>query len=110
MPLSEALGAAERAGWEVRDVESLREHYTRTLRLWGERLASHRDEAERLVGAETYRAWRLYLAGSAHNFAREHLSVYQALLARPDADGVVRLPPTREDIYRPRAGVAEDGR
>ena len=34
MSLSKSLGAAEAVGFEVRDVESLREHYAMTLRQW----------------------------------------------------------------------------
>lgn len=100
VPLSEALGAAERAGWEVRDVESLREHYARTLRLWRQRLEGCQDKATRMVGGQTYRVWRLYLAGCAYNFTHEYTGVYQTLLAKPDASGNARLPLTRADIYR----------
>ena len=99
VPISESLGLAERAGWEVRDVESLREHYAETLRHWGQRLAAHEDEAKRLVGEETYRVWRIYMAGSAYSFAHERISVYQALLAKPDAAGDAHVPRTRRDIY-----------
>lgn len=100
VPLSEALAVAEQAGWEVRDVESLREHYARTLRHWGARLAAHEDEAKRLVGNEAYRVWRIYMAGAAYSFARERISVYQSLLAKPDAAGDAHLPWSRADIYR----------
>ena len=37
--------AMERAGFEVRDVESLREHYARTLRAWVANLEANWDEA-----------------------------------------------------------------
>lgn len=100
VPISEALGIAERTGWEVRDVESLREHYARTLRHWNRRLAAREQEAKRLVGEETYRVWRIYMAGSAYSFAHERISVYQALLAKPDAAGNADIPLTRADIYR----------
>ena len=99
MPISESLGVAERAGWEVRDVESLREHYARTLRHWVTRLEAHEEETKDLVGEETYRVWRLYMAGCAYSFAHERVSIYQALLAKPDASGNVPIPPTRRDIY-----------
>ena len=104
VPISESLGIAERAGWEVRDVESLREHYATTLRHWNRRLAAHEEEAKRLVGEETYRVWRIYMAGSAYSFAHERISVYQALLAKPDAAGKVHIPPTRRDIYQTEKG------
>ena len=102
VPISESLGIAERAGWEVRDVESLREHYAMTLRHWNRRLAAHEEEARRLVGEETYRVWRIYMAGSAYSFAHERVSIYQALFAKPDATGNAHIPLTRRDIYASR--------
>jgi hypothetical protein len=38
----ELLAAAEQAGFETRDVESLREHYPQTLRHWVHRLDARR--------------------------------------------------------------------
>ncbi|MFQ5341540.1 MAG: class I SAM-dependent methyltransferase [Anaerolineae bacterium] len=55
VPISDALAVAERAGFEVRDVESLREHYALTLRHWVRNLESHHAEAVRLKDERTYR-------------------------------------------------------
>lgn len=99
-PLPIVLAAAEKAGFEVRDVENLREHYTRTLRQWVERLEANHEGALRQVDEATYRVWRLYMAGSAHGFHTGQLAVYQALLAKPGANGDVRLPLTRRDWYQ----------
>jgi cyclopropane-fatty-acyl-phospholipid synthase len=63
VPISTTLEAAEGGGFEVRDVESLREHYALTLRHW-----VHRLEARRITDETTYRVWRLYMSGSAHGF------------------------------------------
>jgi cyclopropane-fatty-acyl-phospholipid synthase len=98
-PLDEVLRAAEPAGFEVRDLENLREHYARTLRLWMQRLQRRHAEAADLVGEAAYRVWRLYMAGSARAFATGRLGVIQTLLARPDAAGLARVPPTRADVY-----------
>ena len=87
--------AMERAGFEVRDVESLREHYTRTLRSWVANLESHWDDAVALVGARRARVWRLYMAGSAVSFADGSINVHQALGVVPASDGVSGMPPTR---------------
>src|SRR5512145_491133 len=65
VPISATLAAAEAAGFEVRDVESLREHYALTLRHWVRRLEEHHAEALRHVDEPTYRVWRLYMSGSA---------------------------------------------
>ena len=94
-----ALRYAEEAGFEVRDLESLREHYTLTLRHWARRLELHREQALQAVDQATYRVWRLFLPGSAHAFARGSLNIYQALLLKPD-QGRSDLPLTRADWYR----------
>jgi cyclopropane-fatty-acyl-phospholipid synthase len=100
VPLNVTLHHAEDAGFEVRDVESLREHYTLTLRHWAERLESKRAEALRLVDDSVYRVWRLFLHGSAYAFSAGLLNLYQVLLLKP-IDGESGLPLTRADWYRP---------
>lgn len=99
IPVADTLGPAERVGFEVRDVESLREHYALTLRNWVRRLESNRDEAIRQTDERTYRVWRLYMAGCSHAFATSRLSVHQSLLSKPDESGHSRLPWNRADIY-----------
>jgi len=97
--VGDTLAIAERGGFEVRDVENLREHYARTLRAWVDRLEHHRDEAVAQAGEAAYRVWRLYMAGSAVSFDEGSIGIYQSLLARPDANGRVTIPPTRRDLY-----------
>jgi cyclopropane-fatty-acyl-phospholipid synthase len=97
-PVSVVLGAAEAAGFEVRDVESLREHYARTLRHWVANIEAAHDAVVRETDEVTYRIWRLYMAGSAHNFDAGGLNVFQSLLHKPSG-GPSGLPPTREDWY-----------
>ncbi len=96
VPIWQMLEAAEKSSWEVRDVESWREHYALTLRHWVRRLESHHAEALREVDEETYRIWRLYMAGSAHGFERGYLSIYQTLLAKVTPEGAARIPMTRD--------------
>lgn len=96
----EALRHAEVAGFETRDVESLREHYALTLRHWVRRLEAHHAEAVRATDEQTYRVWRLYMAACAQAFAAGRVGVIQTLLNRPRGDGGCQLPPTRADLYR----------
>lgn len=84
-PLADVVGALQSARLEVRDVESLREHYVLTLRRWVANLAAHRDEAIREVGPQRERVWRLYMLGSALGFEAGEISVHQVLAARPGA-------------------------
>jgi cyclopropane-fatty-acyl-phospholipid synthase len=99
VPIHATLRAAELSGFEVRDLESLREHYALTLHKWVQRLEAHAEEARRITDDRTYRIWRLYMAGSAHLFRTGRLNVYQTLLAKP-RHGDSGLPLTREDWYR----------
>jgi cyclopropane-fatty-acyl-phospholipid synthase len=87
--------AMERAGFEVRDVESLREHYSRTLRAWVANLESHWLEAVALVGAARARVWRLYMAGSAVGFDDAGIGIHQVLGVVPTADGSSAMPLSR---------------
>jgi cyclopropane-fatty-acyl-phospholipid synthase len=96
--LTQAINAAEEAGFEVRDVENLREHYELTLRKWVEGLQRNRESLLRIVSEGTYRIWLLYMAGSAAAFHRGDIAVYQVLLSRSDR-GYSGLPLVREDWY-----------
>lgn len=98
LPAAAVLASAERAGFELRDVESLREHYTTTLRHWVQRLEASEERARALVGDVTYRVWRLYMAASAYGFRTGRIGVIQSLLAKPHADGRAELPRTRDDL------------
>ncbi len=85
----------EKAGFEVRDVESLREHYALTLRAWVANLEAHWDEAVRLVGEARARIWRLYMAGSAIGFEDGGINVHQVLGVVPSDAGASGMPATR---------------
>ncbi|WP_327132351.1 cyclopropane-fatty-acyl-phospholipid synthase family protein [Streptomyces sp. NBC_01343] len=91
-PLGTTVGELERAGFEVRDVEALREHYALTLRAWVARLEKHWDEAVRLTSPGRARVWRLYMAASALGFEHGRLGVNQVLAVKPAAAGRSGLP------------------
>jgi len=98
VPVSTTMCCAEASGFEVRDVESLREQYILTLRHWVTRLEARRDEARRATDERTYRLWRLYMAGAAHKFRIGQNNVYQVLLSR-SSGRESGLPLTRADWY-----------
>jgi cyclopropane-fatty-acyl-phospholipid synthase len=99
VPLHQTIACAEEAGFEVRDVENLREHYARTLRLWVTALQQNAQEILSVVPETTYRIWLLYMAGSAVAFDRGDIFVDQVLLRRVDRT-TVAMPATREGWYR----------
>jgi cyclopropane-fatty-acyl-phospholipid synthase len=87
----------ERAGFEVRDVESLREHYARTLRCWVANLESNWDQAVALVGEPRAKIWRLYMAGSAVGFEDGGIGIHQVLGVVQSDSGNAGMPATRRD-------------
>ena len=93
--VAEVVAAMQRTGFEVRDVESLREHYSRTLHHWVSNLEAHWDEAVALVGLARANVWRLYMAASANGFDDGGLAIHQVLGVVPDPGGGSRMPPTR---------------
>src|SRR5688500_6114827 len=98
--LATVIRAAEKVGFETRDVESLREHYALTLRAWIRGLEQRKAEAIRLVGERTYRVWKLYMSAAAYGFDSAGLNLAQTLLAKPDADGNSSKPLTRDYMYK----------
>ncbi len=100
-PISLTLRVAEESGFEVRDVESLREHYIQTLARWVSHLEDRHADALAHVDEPTYRVWRAYMSASEFGFRSGRLNLYQSLLFKPAGPGPSGLPLTREDWYRP---------
>ncbi|MFI9614849.1 class I SAM-dependent methyltransferase [Streptomyces sp. NPDC052023] len=91
-PVGTTVTQLERAGFEVRDVESIREHYARTLRRWVARLEADWDRAVRLTSPGRARVWRLYMAASALAFERNRIGVNQVLAVRTPESGASGMP------------------
>ena len=103
VPVSHVIASAEQVGFELRDVESLREHYAMTLRHWIRGLEKHSAEAVRIAGDRNYRVWRMYMSAAAHGFANGRMNLIQALLVKPDKEGHSHMPLTRDYMYAERS-------
>ncbi|MFD5760935.1 class I SAM-dependent methyltransferase [Streptomyces sp. NPDC127044] len=92
-PIGTTVTQLERAGFEVRDVESIREHYALTLRRWVTNLEAQWARAVALSGPGRARVWRLYMAASAVAFERNRIGVNQVLAIRtPEPSGASGMP------------------
>lgn len=80
--LAGLVPAMQSAGLEALDVECLRRHYARTLGFWSKNYEQQSQAIQGLVNETTYRVWRIYLAGSAHAFSQNWVSVYQVLACK----------------------------
>ncbi|MBV8234380.1 MAG: class I SAM-dependent methyltransferase, partial [Acidimicrobiia bacterium] len=78
------VSAIQEAGFEVRHLENLREHYALTLRAWVAALERNWEAAVAQAGLARARIWRLYMAGSAVNFEAGHTQIHQVLATRSD--------------------------
>jgi cyclopropane-fatty-acyl-phospholipid synthase len=95
LDVARTLLEMERAGFEIRDVENLREHYSGTLRHWVANLERNWSDAVRLAGEGRARVWRLYMSGSINSFDDGRIQLHQVLGVRPFEDGRSEMPPTR---------------
>ena len=101
-PLSSTLDALEQVGFEVRDVEALREHYGLTLRAWVDNLRGSWPRAVSLVGQPRARTWLLYLAACALAFEHGNITIHQVLAVRQGDHATSGLPLTRGEWLSPR--------
>ncbi|MBO0918097.1 cyclopropane-fatty-acyl-phospholipid synthase family protein [Streptomyces sp. NBC_01260] len=91
-PLGRTVATLEEAGFEARDVESLREHYALTLRRWVANLEKDWNLAVKMTSPGRARVWRLYMAASALSFEHNKIGVNQILAVRPAQGGSARMP------------------
>lgn len=96
--IGQTLSAAETVGFEIRDVESLREHYALTLRHWLQRFEAAQSDLQKLTDEVSCRVFRLYLAGTAYEFQCGRVNLHQSLLVKSNG-GQSGLPLTRHDWY-----------
>ena len=111
--IGSVVSSMQRAGFEVRHVESLREHYALTLRAWVANLERSWGSAVAEAGAGRARVWRLYMAGSALGFEENRIQVHQTLAVRSERGrSGVELRPRWEDapLTRPSEPDGRDRR
>jgi cyclopropane-fatty-acyl-phospholipid synthase len=95
-PVAQTIELLTAPGLELRDVQSLREHYDWTVAAWARRLEERWDDAVALIGPAAARVWRLYLAGGGLAFREGRMGVDQLLFVRPDG-GASGMPARRDD-------------
>jgi len=95
--IGKVTSALQEAGFEARHMESMREHYARTLRLWVANLEANWDEAVAETSLARARIWRLYMAAAAVNFELNRTQIHQILAVNNqpnEGDAGVALRPT----------------
>ncbi|MFM7632591.1 MAG: class I SAM-dependent methyltransferase [Betaproteobacteria bacterium] len=92
------LLAMQDGGLETLDVENLRRHYARTCTHWADNFERNDALIRSLVDDKTHRIWRIYLAGCAHAFENDWVSLYQVLCGKSGRP-TNRLPWSRRYMY-----------
>lgn len=95
------LTAMQDGGLEALDVENLRRHYARTCALWAENFEKNGARIRSLVDERRYRIWRIYLAGCAHSFRYDWISLNQVVCGKSGRDAG-QLPWSRNYMYAVR--------
>jgi len=104
LPLGMVVDGLERAGFEVRDTQNLREHYAQTLRAWVDNLDSNWAAAVDYTSEGRARVWKIYMVGAALAFHSGQISVNQVLAIKRDAEGASHMAPTRDHWILPDVG------
>lgn len=93
------LKTMQEGGLEVLDVENLRRHYAQTCSIWADNFEAHANQIRMLTDDKHYRIWRVYLAGSAHAFTNDWISLYQVVCTKAGRNASA-LPWSRKFIYQ----------
>jgi len=80
--ISLVLQNMQESGLEALDVENLRRHYAKTCGIWAENFETLAERIHATVDERQFRIWRVYLAGCAHAFANDWVSIYQVLCTK----------------------------
>jgi len=73
---------SQNAGLALGQIQLMNSHYVRTLDIWAENLAAHREEAIASTSEEVYERYRRYLTGCADFFRRGITEVGQFTLTK----------------------------
>jgi cyclopropane-fatty-acyl-phospholipid synthase len=89
--LSETLQSIERSGLWVTDIEILRLHYAKTLRIWEQRFQSQRDVIAKMMDERFCRMWEFYLIASELSFSHgKHMNFQIQLTKNVAASALTR--------------------
>ncbi len=80
--LSETLAASEKSRLIHTDIETLRLHYAKTLRVWYAKCEEHKEEIIDLFDERFYRMWTFYLSGATAAFESGSMGNYQIQFAK----------------------------
>ncbi len=103
--LSETLQSIERTGLWVTDIEILRLHYAKTLRMWEQRFQAHRSEVAEMMDERFCRMWEFYLIASELAFSHGNHMNFQIQLTK----NVEAAQLTRDYMFETEKQLAHEG-
>jgi superfamily II DNA or RNA helicase len=80
--IGHVLTTMQEGGLEALDVENMRRHYAQTCALWADNFERNTSHIRSLVDEKRYRIWRIYLAGCAHAFTHDWISLNQIVCGK----------------------------
>lgn len=95
--LREIIDISADYGYYVKDIESLRQHYVRTLLNWHDNFENHLDEVKKMFDERFIRMWRMYLCACAASFNNGVVDLHQIVFTKGVNNS---LPLTRAYLYK----------
>ncbi len=78
----EIVKHAESVGYKVTRIQSLREHYARTLKIWADELESKKQQAIDIADQTIFDRYMKYMRGCSKYFGTGHLDIKQFTLEK----------------------------
>lgn len=104
--VSTVLRSMQEGGLETLDVENMRRHYARTCAIWTDNFEAAASQIRQQVDERRFRIWHVYLAGCAHAFAQDWVSIYQ-VLCRKSGRAPTGIAWSRRYMYPPPPALSD---
>jgi cyclopropane-fatty-acyl-phospholipid synthase len=97
--IGQVLKSIQEGNLETLDVENLRHHYAKTCSLWADNFEENADTIRQTIDDKRFRIWRVFLAGSAHAFTQDWISLYQIVCVKSGSHAPM-MPLSRRYMYQ----------
>lgn len=95
--IKEIINCIAENNFMIKDIESLRQHYAKTLEYWAKNFETSLDEIRKIKDENFIRMWRLYLNSCSASFNAGNIDIHQILFSKGPINSQIW---TRDYMYK----------
>lgn len=95
--IKEIINSIAKNNFMIKDVESLRQHYAKTLEYWAKNFETSIEEIKKIKNEKFIRMWRLYLNSCSASFNVGNIDIHQILFSKGPINSLTW---TRDYMYK----------